>query len=231
MRLTVAAIKKAPTGAFRQYCQKVWHFNPDYPLADDEHGKKGRTGASNFRHLQGGSQIIRIAGGGLEFSGQADRTGFIGAKEIQGQTAQESEVFSGIAQTDETGVLTKRHVQTPMQAILDPLVGAHYMQDAAAESELITQRFSVVVRPPISRVDSMQATDASFGQRAFRPNNPRQSSLPTAMWRRVSIRPWPLSSVSCSATFRRPCPSAFRLEKKSRSAQANRGWLSFTAGT
>jgi hypothetical protein len=49
------------------------------------------------------SQEIRITGGGLEFSGQADGPGSIDAKEIQGQAAQEGEVLSGGARHEEHG--------------------------------------------------------------------------------------------------------------------------------
>ena len=71
-----------------------------------------------------------VIGGGLEFSGQADGTGFIGAKEIQGHAAQKGEVLSGIAQADQAGILAKGHVKTPMQAVLNAPMGPHGVQDA-----------------------------------------------------------------------------------------------------
>lgn len=55
--------------------------------------------------------MIGIAGGGLEFSGQADRTRFVGAKEIQGEAAQEGEILGGIAQADYAGIFTEGDIK------------------------------------------------------------------------------------------------------------------------
>ena len=81
--------------------------------------------------MQSGLQVGGVIGGGLEFSGQADGTGFVGAKEIQGHAAHEGEVLSGIAQADQAGIVSKGDVKAPMQTILDALMGPHGMEDAA----------------------------------------------------------------------------------------------------
>ena len=70
-------------------------------------------------------------GSGLDFSRQAHGAGFVGAKEVQGRAAQEGEVLGGIAQTDLAGILTKGDVKAPMQAVLNPPMSPHGMQDTA----------------------------------------------------------------------------------------------------
>ena len=81
--------------------------------------------------MQSGSEMIRVVGSGLEFSGEADGPGFVSAKEIQSEAPQEGEVLGGVAQTNPACVVAKGHVETPVQAVLDTPVGSDGMQDAA----------------------------------------------------------------------------------------------------
>ena len=48
--------------------------------------------------MQSGSEMSRVVGSGLEFSGQADGARFVGAKEIHAKAAQEGAVLGGVAQ-------------------------------------------------------------------------------------------------------------------------------------
>ncbi len=54
----------------------------DYDAHGHIVGIEIRAGASNLLEMQSGSEMSGVVGSGLEFSGEADGAGFVGAKEI-----------------------------------------------------------------------------------------------------------------------------------------------------
>jgi hypothetical protein len=76
----------------------------------------------------------------LSFLGQAESAGSVGAKQVQGQAAQEGDVLGGVAQADEAGILAKRYVKAPLRAVLDAPTVTHGMQDAATVGGQRTDR-------------------------------------------------------------------------------------------
>jgi hypothetical protein len=93
-----------------------------------------RAGASNLLQVQSSSEMSRVVRSGLEFSGEADSAGFVGAKEIHAEVSQEGEVLGGVAQANQACIFPKGHVETPMQAVFDGPVCSDGMKDAATVS-------------------------------------------------------------------------------------------------
>ena len=84
--------------------------------------------------MQSGSEMSGVVGSGLEFSGEADGAGFIGAKEIQAKASQKGEVLGSIAQTNQACIFAKGHIETPVQSVLDTPMGSDRMQNATTVS-------------------------------------------------------------------------------------------------
>lgn len=169
----------------------------------------GRAGASNLPKLQSGGEVVGIVGGGLELSGQTERSGLAGAEEVHGEAAREGEVQGGIAQSEGARVFARGYVQAACRWFSILQWERTCMKDAATVGGKGTDHVALAcsTRPATFRVDSMLATDATFGQRALRPSKPSQSSSPAARQRRVPPRASPLPRVSCNdTTHRHPLP-------------------------
>ena len=123
--------------------------------------------------MQSGGEMIGIVGSGLEFSGEADGAGFVGAKEIQGEASQEREVLGGVTQADQAGIFAKGHVEAPVQAVLDAPVAADGGTDALCPSRErcnIEARLSLAVGPDLATaLDHHDAGEAHPGMSLLEP--------------------------------------------------------------
>lgn len=112
---------------------------------------------------------------------------------LEGQPAQKRHVVGGVASTDAAFVLSKGHVQDPVQTVLNTPVAAHGPRIRRQTGDVVESfRDGLFTLSPLVPAQD-QAVQVGSGLVGV--HIPEVSSVPCAQQRRVSMWPWFLFTV------------------------------------
>src|SRR3974390_125102 len=95
-------------------------------------------------------QEVIVRAGALDLSAYRSASG-MGAKDIEGQSANNSQVLGRVVLSGSIGVFVEGHVEDPVQFVLDPQMRSHHLQQPLGRKVFGEQKIAyqgIVGRPP-----------------------------------------------------------------------------------
>ncbi len=149
-------------------------------------------------------EVVFVPAGGEAFVLDADLAVWFVLQQAQRGAAEDAEVGVGVAFADAALVFLKRHVELPVQTVLDPPVAAHRRRRSVWRREVLAEDVvaDFVARPCRRASVSLIAMPIAF-KPVQRARSGRSSGTGQMIVVAVSSRPCPFSCVSWRRTFTR----------------------------